>query len=336
MINKFRLAVLIIGIAIVVAGGRYLYANWNQSTPQNALQTVEDAITNHSKEDFYKAVNLDSVLATSYDGVVDSLTDSDKTMTAEAREAIKNFTQMLKSPLLISMKAAIETYIETGNFHSDDNAGISELVGRIGIDRVEYRGVENVRVNPKDDNEAVARIKIYQPEIQREFIIEAVMRRDSEEQWKVVGLKNVKSFIESLNEVRRSELDRYLEVSAEIAERHDTTIREAEQRYATILSLGNIGQDRTRSDLRNLLLDVVKKDWEVRKQELFGLSVPHGAETLQNLRLKICDLEIEYADEYARWMDDRKSATLKSAEDKKRQADTLLSDVTAIARRMAN
>ena len=103
-----------------------------------------------------------------------------------------------------------------------------------------------------------------------------------------------------------------------------------------ILSLGSLGQEKTRADLKELLINVFKKDWEERKQELFNLHVPKDAQNLHNLYMKICDLSIAAAQEYADWMDDNKSLTIKSAEEKIHQIQTLMNDAAAIARRMTS
>ena len=113
------------------------------------------------------------------------------------------------------------------------------------------------------------------------------------------------------------------------------TINTAQQKYNSILEEGTLGQDKTRADLKTLMLDI-KKDWETRKQELSALNVPAGAKTLHNLRIKICDTEIAYAENYAQWMDDKKAITAKTAEDKKKLAQTLRAEDNALTRRMSN
>lgn len=336
MNNKLKIGVGVGAAALILAGGGYFYYSLDTQKPEYAVQIAEQAIANHDKNYFYKFVNVDSVLDNSYEGIVDSLTDSDKTMTAEAREAVKDFTQMLKAPLILSLKTAIDSYIENGSFYAQSNAGISEILSRTGIDQIEYRGIDSVAISPNDETEATAKIRIYQPELAQEFIIEAILNRGNDGNWQIVRLENFQTFVNSIGQVRRTQLDKYLDQIAEINSRHDTTIREAEQKYTSILALGTLGQESIRSDLRTLMLDVVKKDWEVRKQELFSLFVPPGARTLQNLWLRICDLEIGYAEDYAQWMEDKKATTVRAAEEKQRQSQILKADATALARRMSN
>ncbi len=331
MDNKIKIGIGAGVVALIIAGGGYYCLNANQRTPDYAIETLEQAIENHDTKSFYDVVDLDGVLNTSYDGLVEGLTDVDKSMSNDAKDAVKNFTQMMKAPLLSSLKTAIESYVATGAFNESKDTGVSELLKRAGIDRIEYRGVDGVEIN-SDFDEAVASVRIYQPEIGREFVLKAVLNQNELGRWQFVRLENFGDFMSQITAVRRAQLERYLEKTAEINSRHDKTISEAEQKYSS-LAIGGIGQSNTRSELKNLMLDVIKKDWEVRRQELFGLSVPAAAGSLQNLYMKICDLEIGYAEDYARWMEDRKATTIKFAEEKQRQAQTLRAEAAEVSRR---
>lgn len=336
MDRKLKLGVGAGLAALAIAGGGFWLLTMDRDTPQYAIHTVEKAVTNHNKADFYKVVDLESILDDSYSSIVEGVTDADKSMTADARVAIKNFTEMLREPLLLSLKAAIDSYIETGEFNKEENASVATLLERTGLDRFEYRGVDSIGINPKNFNEASAKVRIYQPELAQEFVFNVILQRNSKDVWQIVSLQNFQEFIDKINAVRRVQLDKYLEQSAEIIARHDEIIFDAEQKQAEILSQGTLGQDNIRAELKTLMLEVVKKDWEARKNELFNLPVPHGAKTLQTLRMKICDLEIGYATDYAQWMTDKKASTAKSAEEQKNLAKTLKAEDNALTRRMTN
>ena len=199
---------------------------------------------------------------------------------------------------------------------------------------MEFRQVDEIKMDSEDNNKAIAEVRVYQQEAARDFTFEVELTKDERGNWKVTSIKNFRNFINMVNQTRRTQLDKYLDETAAIITRHDNTIREAEQKYGSILSIGSLGQDNTRSDLKVLITDVVKKDWEVRKQELFNVSVPKGAEALQNLRIKICDLSIESADLYAKWLSDKKAATIKEAEEKRKQVQTLQEEEKLLVNRM--
>lgn len=336
MDRKLKLGVMLGIMAFLVAIGGYKLLISGKDTPNYAIQTVEKAVENHNKADFYKVVNLESILDESYSSIVEGVTDADQTMTEDAKLAVKNFTEMLREPLLLSLKAAIDSYIETGNFNKEENASIKTLLERTGLDQFEYRNVATVSINPKNSNEAAAGVIVYQKELAQEIIFNVILRRNSEDNWQIVSVKNFQEFIEQLNAYRRQKIDEYLEQTENINRIHDAIIEDAKEKYAEILAQGTLGQDNIRADLKTLMLETFKKDWEERKQEFSNLEVPYGAKTLHNLRIKICDLEIGYAEDYAQWMTDKKAATAKSAEDKKSQAKTLRVEENTLYNRMIN
>lgn len=304
-------------------------------TPEYALDIVEDSIKKHDKETFYQYVDLEGILETSYEGIIDGMTYSDRAMSPEMRDSVKSFTEMLRAPMLLSLQTAIDSYIETGDFHEEDNEGVSELLRRTGMDTSEFRGVGEVEINSKNDSEAVADIIIYHPELESEYILKFLLKRGDSGQWKIVRVENFHDFITHINRVRRQKLDTYLRKSEEINIRHDKNVKEAEQKYKSTLSAGSLAKEDTRNKLRDIMLDEVKKDWEKRKEELSQLTVPKDAITLHNLLIRICDLEIEYAEGYAKWMEDKQASTVKAAEEKHRQAQTLSAEAATLAHRMA-
>ncbi len=340
MSNRIKLALVgALTVVLIAIGGAYFYLHSEKSTPELALSKVNEAIVAHDLSAFNRLVDTEQLLSSSYDAFVEGLTESDQSMTPEAREAILNFTQMLRQPIINSLKSAIESYVETGSIENvaaaDENSlAAAEIMDRAGLRKLEFRSIDGVSSDLENLNLAIADVRFYQSETAEEFVFKVLLERDEDVDWHITRIENFREFTESTAKIRRAALDKYLEQTSEINLRHDQTIREAEQKYGAILSLGNLGQDQTRFDLKILLTDVVKKDWEVRKQELFSVEVPHAAEPLQNLRMRICDLSIESADEYARWMEDKKGATVKSAEEKNRQAQILTDEERNLINRM--
>lgn len=318
--------------------------NSHSNSPEYAIKTIEDSLADHDKNKFNSVVDLDSVLGSSYEGFVDGMIDFDKTMPNDLRESITKFSQVMKVPMTSSMKVAIENYVEHGNFDEQSNKNelpdqnliaASEIMKQSGLDKIEFRQIDDVKISSDNSKLAIAEVRVYQQEAIREFVFEVELKCDDNGNWKVTGIKNFRNFINMVNQIRRDQLDKYLDETGEIISRHDKTIREAEQKYGSILSIGNLSKDDTRDDLKTLITDVVKKDWEVRKQELFNVTVPKAAETIQNLRIKICDLSIESADLYAKWLSDKKAQTIKDAEDKRKQTQVLLEEERLLINRIA-
>lgn len=345
--TKYGIAASVAVLVLIIFCLVYFTFNTRSNSPEYAIQLIQESITQHDKTKFDSVVDVDALLDSSYDSFVEGMIDFDKSMPNEVKDSISNFAQLMKVPMTSSMKAAIENYVETGSLEEENNEqnvksesnqnviAASEILARSGLSKLEFRQVDNIKLDENDDNKAIAEVRAYQQEAAREFVFDVELVKNDVGDWRVVGIRNFRNFINMVNQTRREQLDKYLDETASIISRHDKTIREAEQKYGSILSIGSLGQNNTRDDLKTLMTDVVKKDWEVRKQELFNVSVPKGAEALQNLRIKICDLSIESADLYAKWMDDKKAVTIKDAEDKRKQAQTLLEEEKILVNRMS-
>ena len=333
---KMKVGAGIAALAIVVTGGGYYYFHMKGDDPDTAIKAVTRSIEKHDVKGFHKAVDVDSLLDSGYAGFVDGLTAFDNSMTPDAREAIKTFTEMLRAPVMLSLKSAIDSYVATGDPNLKENVGVAEILQRTGLNDIEVRKVQNIQLNDANRNEAFADVIIFQPELGKEFPIQITLARKDDNKWQITRIQNFQEYVAEVAQARRVLLDEYLAKAGEINSRHEAKIRDAEQKYGSILSIGNLGQDKTRADLKTLMNDVIKKDWEERKQELFSLRVPKDAETLHNLYMQICDLSIAAAQDYAKWMDDKNSATIKAAEEKIHQSQTLTTEAMAIAKRMTS
>ena len=333
---RMKIGAGITALAVVVTGGGWYYFHARAEAPETAINAVTRSIEKHDLKGFHKAVDVDSLLNSGYAGFVDGLTSFDNSMTPDARDAIKTFTQMLRAPLMLSMKSAIDSYVATGDLNLKENVGVDEILQRTGLNDIEIRSVQNIQLNDANRDEAFADVIIFQPELGREFPIQITLAKNDDDKWQITRIQNFQEYVAKVAEARRAQLDEYLAKAGEINSRHDAKIREAEQKYGSILSLGSLTQDKTREELKTLMNDVIKKDWEERKQELFSLHVPKNAETLHNLYMQICDLSIAAAQDYAKWMDDKNAATIKSAEEKIHHSQTLMTEAASIARRMAS
>ena len=349
MSNRIRYGIIAgaVAVIIVIFGIVHFFSNSRADAPIHSVKILQESITNHDQAKFNSVVNVDRLLSTSFDSFVEGMMASDRSMPEEAKDHVVKFTQMLKVPMTESLKTAIENYVAYGTFEDrsqgdkskntqDSNMmAVSEFLTRTGLDKATFRGVDSVKMVKGSDKQAIASINFFQSELAREFTFEVLLEKSDKDVWRVVSIRNFRDFIELVNQTRRDQLDKYISETEAINSRHDKIIRDSEQKYSDILSSGSLGKDETRSSLKTLMNDVVKKDWEARKQELFDIDVPSGAESLQNLRIKICDLSIESAGLYAMWMDDKKAATVKEADEKRKQVQALLTEEKLLVSRMS-
>ena len=100
-----------------------------------------------------------------------------------------------------------------------------------------------------------------------------------------------------------------------------------------MLGAGTLGSQATRDMARQIMEQDILVDWQERKDELSAVSVPRSMQSLHQLRLKICDLHIAYAQGYAAWMTDKNASTIRSAENSLRQAEVLEVEASFLVQR---
>ena len=114
---------------------------------------------------------------------------------------------------------------------------------------------------------------------------------------------------------------------------HDAVIAESQQKITAILAGGTLGNDSIRSQVNQVSEEQVA-DWQSRKAELEAMEVPDAAGSLHRLRLKICDAHIEASANYAKWMDDKKAATIRASDNSMKIAKTLEKDAELLTKQV--
>ncbi|MBR2216464.1 MAG: hypothetical protein IJ849_12025 [Selenomonadaceae bacterium] len=332
---KIKLAVAAGAVVILAALGVAWYFLFYTKTPEYALKKIDQALVEHDLPLYNRYVALDKVLDSAYEPFMDALMDAEDTLTPEAKNSVGDFMQLMKAPVKSSLKEAVAEYVATGAWESDTEDSPTEdaqpIVTRSGLKTTQFKSLDSVESR---ENEAVAKVTVYQQEAKADFVLDVILRKAENGDWQVTEIGNLKDFVAFLTKARMSEITEYASASAAIAEKHNQTMREAEFRRQMILTQGSLGNDETRVALKGIMEDTIKADWETRRAELNALTVPAGAVTLQHLRLRICDLHIEYAAGYAAWLTDKKAATLKAAEAKLKQAQTLEQEESFLAKRI--
>lgn len=337
---KFKLIVVLLLVIAMLFGGAWWYFHVHTKTPEYALQQIETALTKHETDRFERYVDLDALLDTSYDDFMAGLVLADTAGSEEEKAAIGDFTQMLKAPLLTSLKSAVEQYVATGSWPGASSGSgtaldASQFLEKSGLSEMEYRGLDSL-TQDEEKGQATAKIRVFQKEADEEFVFDVELTKQEDGDWRVTRVTNVGDFASFLAKARQAKLKAYADAANAVIARHNETMMKAQEDFTTTLAAGSLGNQQTREALKVLMQDTVVPDWQQRREELSAIDVPAAAQSLQKLRLKICDLHIAYAQGYADWMTDKKAATLRDAERQLAQARTLEQEEKFLARRVGD
>ncbi len=306
-------------------------------TPEYSVQMIQKAVERHDKERFREYVDLDAVLDDAYDELVLGIMDAEQTMPEETKAAVEDLVRVLKAPLITSFQTAVDSYVVTGSWESENleenSMDFQQALQRAGLKDASFRGIDGI-YRDEEKGTAIVKVRVYQADAGAEFVLDAVLAQTEQGTWRVERIENFRDFVSFVGRARQAELAKYVETTADIMAQHEKTMRDADFEFQRIISAGSLGRAGTRADLKNHMEQTVLKDWKDRRSELEEVAVPEEAQSLHRLRLRICDLHIEYAEGYAAWLDDKKAATLREAEAKLRQARTLEQEARFLAKRM--
>lgn len=325
---KYRLFAILAVAVVAVIGGVWWYAAYYTNTPEYTIKMIQECIENHDKDKIKKYIDFDHLLDTSSDALLEGLVDASIPAVGEAKDAVSSFSRMFKAPVIMSLQMAIDNYIENGQWAKSNSAeGMGTIdadmvLQKSGLGATSFRKLDSMAVD-SDNGTAVAKVRVFQDEANEEFILDVEFVKNDDGGWQLYEITNLKDFITMVNNSRRDNVKRYLDQSSTIMSNHDAKIMSLEQEVSRVLNGGSLGNTDTRKELRNIMEDKVVPEWQGRKSELEAMSVPPAAGTLHRLRIKICDLHIEYAKGYAKWMDDKNASTIRTADAALKQARTL-------------
>ena len=330
-------------LVLLLLGGAYVYRSVCTKTPEYALEQVQNAIETHDKETFDHYVNVNGLLDTSYDAFIAALMDTEASETTEAKTAIEDFVHMMKAPLISSFKTALENFVETGDWGTSAAADgqaqpsaidVAQTLEKTGLKETSFRSMDGLDVDDAAGT-AIAHVRVFQQEANDTFVFEVKLTRQSSGDWQIEEITNFQSFVSFVAAARQAKLKEYAEATEKIQAVHNTAMLHAQDDFMQILSDGSLGNQETRDALKALMEQTILTDWQQRRAELEAVEVPAAAQSLQHLRLKICDLHIAYAEGYAAWLADKKAGTIREAEGHLKQARTLEQEEHFLARRIS-
>lgn len=325
----------LLGVVVMLAG-LFWYFRVYTKTPEYALRSVESALDQHDEPRFLRYVRLDSILDSGYDDFMAGTMEAEFGHSRETSTALEDFSRMLKPAFIKMLRDALDTRLKTGEWPSADGAqegaDAENILSRIGVRDLSLREIANLTVD-EEAQTALADVVTYQEEADSNFTFKISLAPSEEGDWQVVSIENLHEYAVFLGKSRRLRVEAYLEETDAIAERHDQSIAAARIRLYSILGAGTLGNQATRDMARQIMEQDILSDWQERHEELAAVTVPRTMQSLHQLRLKICDLHIAYAQGYAAWMTDKNAVTIRAAENNLRQADVLEIEAAFLAQR---
>lgn len=343
MRTKLKIFAAAILLVLVVIGGGLAYFNFYVKTPEYTLKVIQESIQNHDVDEFNKYVNVDNVVAGVTNNMLDGIIASQTNLPEEAKVAMNSLATMFKAPIVASLQEGLNNYVKTGSWQSGNTTADSQgaminsdmIIEQAGLSDLNFEGIDYINKN-EENRTAEAGIKVTQSEINQPFIFKVSLEEQADGYWKVVSIDNFDEFIKALAEGRKEYIKDYLSQTAVIILDKEKVLTENEANLNAALSLGALGNEQNRADLKNTIETKILPQLQDLQTALQSMNVPKSAETLHNLRLKACESKIAYYENYAKWLDNKDIKTLREATDNLKKAKTMEHEADLLTKRIEN
>lgn len=325
--GKLRLLIAFAITVLGMAGGGYWYFGYYTKTPTYALRMVEEAVAAHDETKFMRYVDVDAIAGSASDALLSGMMDADHSLSEASRAAISGFAAMFRDPLQDSFKGILLSCVRTGTWGgqvSGEGTPIDAdvILSRAGLKAITFRGVSSLEQDA-DGGTATVGLRVYQEEIDDEFVFKVQFLRTTSGLWQAKEITNFRDFIALVMNARQEQLKAYLTAADAVLARHEAIVRAADKKLVETLQRGSLGDTATRQAMKKIMEEEILPDWHRREEELQTLSVPMQAQSLQRLRLRICAAQIQYAEAYAEWLDTKSADTVRKANELLKEAKTL-------------
>lgn len=341
--TKLKIFAAAILLVLIIIGGSLAYFNFYVKTPEYTLKAIQESIQNHDIDEFNKYVDIDNVVAGVTNNILDSIIASQENLPEEAKVAMNSLATMFKAPLIASLQEGLNNYVKTGSWQSGNTTADSQgaminsdmIIEQAGLSDLNFEGIDYINKN-EENRTAEAGIKVTQSEINQPFIFKVSLEEQADGYWKVVSIDNFDEFIKALAEGRKEYIKDYLSQTAVIILDKEKVLTENEANLNAALSLGALGNEQNRVDLKNTIETKILPQLQDLQTALQSMNVPKSAETLHNLRLKACESKIAYYENYAKWLDNKDIKTLREATDNLKKAKIMEHEADLLTKRIEN
>ena len=243
--GRLRLIIAVVIVALGVASGGYWYFGHYTKTPAYSLRMIQEAIQAHDQKQFERYVDVDSVVDNASDALLEGMMDADHSLSEDARATISGFAAMFREPLRASFKNVIIEYVRTGEWggqSGEDSIAIDSnvILTRTGLKSVDFRRIDSLEQD-EEAGTATIGLRVYQEEVDGEFVLRAQMIRTASGLWQVKEITNFRDFITLIMKARQTQLKTYLEATDAILARHEANVKSADRKLMETLHRGSLG-----------------------------------------------------------------------------------------------
>ena len=179
---------VIIGLIVALAAGFY-FGYWTK-TPAYAAGEIQQALQKKDLQLFKERVNMEKVYSYAIDDILDELKAGNLPEHKIAAAIVKGLKQEIITELIHRTESSFE--METRQCKSFLDEPVESITAYAGSAALSMTDVLNVE---EQGNSAIAKVKIHDKDLNKDFIWHVQMEKDINGNWTAVRVLNLKEYL---------------------------------------------------------------------------------------------------------------------------------------------
>ncbi len=203
-----KLLLITIPIILIFALGIGSFRAYNQlkNMPIKSMTNIQDTIDQRDAENFYKLVDIDTVLENAAEEILTAQINSELNSTAYSMQEVTNVYEQRKPEFISTAKAAVNDYITNGRVNFSGT--LSPTQKWLKDSEINSCVIKNISKPKVKENSATSKVEFYNQSLLFSFELNFALERIDQSQWKIIGASGFENYLVGLNRALKKKLER--------------------------------------------------------------------------------------------------------------------------------
>ena len=177
-----------------------------QNLPIRSMKNIQDTISRRDAENFYRLVDIDSVLENAAEEILTEKLNAELNSTAYSMQEIANVYEQRKPEFISATKNAVADYLADGHVKFPDN--LSPTQKWLKDSDINSCVIKNISKPVVKDGNAHSKVEFYNQSLLFSFELTFALEKIDDAQWKIIGASGFENYLSGLNRALKKKLER--------------------------------------------------------------------------------------------------------------------------------
>ena len=204
--KKFLLIIFLLIILIALGIGSFRAYKQLQNMPIKSMTNIQDTIDKRDAENFYKLVDIDTVLESASQEILTAQINAELNSTAYSMQEVTNIYEQRKPEFISVAKSAVSDYLSDGKVKFSST--LSPTQKWLKDAEINSCVIKNISKPVVKENSAHSKVEFYNQSLLFSFELDFALEKIDNSQWKIIGATGFENYLSGLNRALKKKLER--------------------------------------------------------------------------------------------------------------------------------